>query len=50
MCLDVSVCVHTCMYVYTCVSIYVDKKWAVWGLTAGKSPVGVLQLLLARQV
>ena len=34
MCLVASVCV--CMYVY------VDKKWAVLGLTTGNSPVSVI--------
>ena len=43
MCLVVSVCV--CMYVHVCMYVmymYVDKKWAVWGLTTEKSPVSVI--------
>ena len=30
------------MYVCMYVAIYVDKKWAVWGLTTGKSPISVI--------
>ena len=33
--------VSLCMYAYMYV-IYVDKKWAVWGLKTGKSPVTVI--------
>ena len=30
------------VYVYMYVCIYVNKKWAVWGLTTGKSPASVI--------
>ena len=36
----VYVCTYVCMYV--CMYVYVVKKWAVWGLTTGKSPVSII--------
>ena len=34
-------CVWLRWFVYVCMYVYVDKKWAVWSLTTGKSPVSV---------
>ena len=44
MCLvaSVCVCIYDCMYVCICMYVYVDKKWAVWGLTTGNSPGSVI--------
>ena len=46
-CVYMYVCIYVCMYAYICMYvIFGQQKWAVWGLTAEKSPVSVNYCLL----